>query len=777
MRLLVLLLVACTPEKTPSTTTDTVPTDSGAAVDTGTVDTDTGDPPPPEGCAVLGEPDLLTETDDRSFDVGGFTVTIAADGGFSATHADSAEAGRVLADTHGPTVSHTELEVEEHQGSFSVEETVTETCDAPTVSRVSSFNGAVRVEGAFSDCADTTFQLSLCSPLDGHLSFDIDAVADGAVKIVLPVASEVDEMIFGMGEQFPHDTLNLKGRTIPVLSQEGGIGRGHQPITGAVELFSEGSGGSEESTYYAAPHYLTSKDRSLFLENTEYAVFDFGDTETRITVYAEEMVGRVLFGDEPLTHIERFTEYAGRMPPLPDWANEGAVVALARPLDEGLEIVDDLLEAGVQIGGVWNQTWSGISETYIGEQVLWNWVQDPNSHPGWGDWVSDLDDRGIRTLCYINPMFRDVPEDHGEVRRNLFAEAEAAGYLVGAPGGGPYLLEVTAFEVGLLDFTNEAARDWMKAVITDEMVDRAGCSGWMADFAEALPFDAQLSSGASAAAYHNQYPVEWARLNREAVEEAGLLGDVLVYNRSGAARSPAHSLLMWQGDQLTTWDKYDGLVSAMHGLINGGFSGISLNHSDIGGYTSLSYLGLGYSREAEQLKRWTEMAAFTAAFRTHEGNQPGENAQVYSDDEAMAHFARLSKVYAALSDYRTTLFAEAQDKGWPVVRHLLLHYPDDPVAYGISDQFMLGADLMVAPIKNKCWTWPYCPYDKELYLPAGEWVHLWTGAVYGDSDGERVTVSAPIGEPAVFYRRGAEMAGGFIDNLQGAGLAVPALVQ
>ena len=80
--------------------------------------------------------------------------------------------------------------------------------------------------------------------------------------------------------------------------------------------------------------------------------------------------------------------------------------------------------------------------------------------------------------------------------------------------------------------------------------------------------------------------------------------------------------MFWEGDQLTTWDRYDGMTSALRGLINGGFSGLALNHSDTGGYTSLSRFGLGYSREAELLKRWGELSAFTSLLRTHEGNQP-----------------------------------------------------------------------------------------------------------------------------------------------------------
>ena len=161
--------------------------------------------------------------------------------------------------------------------------------------------------------------------------------------------------------------------------------------------------------------------------------------------------------------------------------------------------------------------------------------------------------------------------------------------------GDTLMLPVTAFDVALLDFTNEDARAWMKDVIVDEMVGNAGCSGWMVDFAEALPFEAELHDGGSAAHYHNQYPVEWMKLNREALEEAGLVGEILTFNRSGHTQSPGHSLMFWEGDQLTTWDNYDGMGSAVRGLINGGFSGLALNHSDTGGYTSLSRFRLGYT--------------------------------------------------------------------------------------------------------------------------------------------------------------------------------------
>ena len=725
---------------------------------------------PPRAVSLLGgrcagaEDLSFTEADARTpgtYEVGDFRVTVDAAGRLDVRHVHAPDRSLLStpADEAPLRVAKVALDVTDTQGSFSLAEEVEAQCRKWSFDKLLHRGDQLIVQGSFYDgedlCEGLRVELQLCpAEAKDHLGFSVELSKPEVFnRIELFVASSRDERVYGMGEQFPHNTLNLKGRAIPVIAQEGGIGRGHTPISQSVNAASPGSAGSEGSTYYAAPHYLTNTRRSLFLEDTEYAVFDFTeDQRTTLRLYSNRMRGRVLYGEDPLTLIERFTEYAGRMPPLPDWVHTGAIVALARPLDESAAIIAQLQAAEVQIAAVWNQTWSGLSETFIGEQVLWNWIQNPNTHPGWDGFVQRMNAQGVRVMCYINPMLRPLPGDAGPLRRDLFSEGDAAGYFVKNEEGRTLMIPVTAFDVGLLDLTNEEARGWMKGLIKEELMGRAGCAGWMADFAEALPFEAHLSDGTPAAAYHNQYPVAWAQLNREAVEEAGRLGDVLVFNRSGHTRTPAYSMLLWQGDQLTTWDKYDGLVSALHGLISGGLSGIAYNHSDIGGYTSLSRFGLGYSREADQLKRWAELSAFTAVMRTHEGNQPDANAQIYSDAEAMDHFARMSKVYRALGFYRRQLQQEASDHGWPLVRHLMLHYPDDPRAWEVDDQFMLGAELLVAPIKNKCFTPPICPYNKEVYLPPGRWVHLWSGKAYGREAGDTITIAAPMGEPAVFIK-------------------------
>ncbi len=725
--------------------------------------------------APLGDAPGLPATQ-GDYVTGDFTVTLGPVSSLSVAAASSPDHRLFATAPVADYLAGLEATViaDEKQGSFQISTEVSRTCTTPQIKSVVAAENRVLFRGKFKsndECKSEPFEIRFCQPQSGHLSFSVE-LPSAFTHVRLGVESAANETIVGLGEQFAHDSLNLKGRVIPIIAQEGGVGRGHPVISPAVNLVSAGSSGSQDSTYYATPFFFTDRRRGLFLENTEVAEFDFqGPLESRMTVHSNTIVGRILAADSPLGFIEAFTAYAGRMPGLPGWVHQGAIVALARPLSESLDIVDNLRQRGARIAAVWNQTWSGVSKTFIGEQVLWNWVQNPNHHPGWHDYVASLAADDIRTLCYVNSMFRDLPEDAGPGLRNLFQEGLAADYFVHGPDDLPLMLEVTAFDVGLLDLTNPDARTWMKGILMDEMVAKAGCSGWMADFAEALPFDAHLHDGSVGADYHNIYPVEWARLNREALEEAGLMNEVLFFNRSGHTRTTQYAMLLWEGDQLTTWDKYDGMISALHGLLNGGLSGIAFNHSDTGGYTSLSQFGLGYSREALQLKRWTEMNAFTAVLRTHEGNQPGENAQVYSDDEAMAHFARFTKVYKALAFYRKQLEAEAAQKGWPIVRHLLLHYPEAPEAWSIDDQFLLGEDLLVAPTLDKCPGWPFCNNDRVVVFPPGTWVHVWTGTEFdGGAGWLSATVQAPVGEPAVFYRKGAAMVAEFLDNLAADGI-------
>lgn len=534
-----------------------------------------------------------------------------------------------------------------------------------------------------------------------------------------------------------------------MLVQEDGVGRGLPGFTQLFDLLEGGGGGSEVPTGAPAPHYLSSKLNSLFLENTEYSIFDFQHPErVEIKLFTSAMTGRILYGRTPLELIREYTAYTGRMPPLPDWVGRGAIISVQDGTYEANKKLDTFERAGIALAGLWIQDWPGVRVTNAGKQLWWNWELDESYYPRWDALVDRLARLGARMLTYINP-FLSTEAGHD----SLYQQARQAGYLVKRQDGTPYLIRNTNFDAALVDLSNPEARTWIKNVIKNELLGRTRASGWMADFGEALPFDAVLANG-NDAAWHNRYPEEWAAVNREAMMEAGREGDVIAFHRSGFTRSPGQGTLFWLGDQLQTWDVYDGIRTAIVGMLSGGVSGYSLLHSDTGGYNAFGLTVLGrqvpvIARNKELWMRWVELNAFTGVLRTHEGLNPAISWQVDSDAETLAHFVRMSKIFRALGFYRQGLMQEAADSGAPLVRHPFLEFPSDPNTYALRYQYMLGSDFMVAPVVTRG------AQSVRLYLPAGTWIELWTGQAFDAGAGAWTEVATPFGKPAVFYKAGS----------------------
>ena len=142
--------------------------------------------------------------------------------------------------------------------------------------------------------------------------------------------------------------------------------------------------------------------------------------------------------------------------------------------------------------------------------------------------------------------------------------------------------------------------------------------------------------------------------------------------------------------------------------------------------------------------RWAEMGTFAPIMRTHEGNRPDDNWQFDSDDETLLHFARMSGIYTTLSEYIKCAVRENAQKGIPVMRPLFLHYENDQRCYDIQYQFLLGRDIMVAPVYEEG------KRSRKLYLPDDSWVHFWTGKEY---KGGEFDIESDLGYPPVFYRK------------------------
>ena len=339
----------------------------------------------------------------------------------------------------------------------------------------------------------------------------------------------------------------------------------------------------------------------------------------------------------------------------------------------------------------------------------------------------------MRFLTYINPYLVKGSR--------LYEQCAAAGYLIRRQDGSIYHIKSTTFDAGMLDLTNpEAVRFTKDVLIKKNMLD-LGVSGWMADFGEYLPVDCVLHDG-DPAQLHNKWPVMWAKLNREAIEEYGDK-DVMFFTRSGYLCIQQYAPILWNGDQHTDYTRDYGMPCIMPACFSLGFSGVTMVHWDIGGFFSFGKL----KRDDELFTRWMEAGAFSLMMRSHESIRPWANSQFDAPD-VLPHTVALTHVHAALKPYIEKCAADA-GRGIPAIR------PDFWAAgsYTASRDeyaYFLGGDMFVAPVIEKG------ARSRRVYLPDGEWLHFWTGAPY--KGGYEYTVAAPLGRPAVFYRRDSEFA-------------------
>lgn len=654
--------------------------------------------------------------------------------------------------------------VEDSRGSFVFDEEIIDLLTEQSIESIDLVDNKLFVHGKIkNNLNETNYELIFKANGNNQLNFDINFSDETYNRIYFTYNSNPNEAFYGFGEQCSF--FNNKGKKIPIWVNEQGVGRGdiNDPIINAVL---GASGGNETSNYISVPHYISNQNRSIYLEITNYCVFDLTQADkVQIDAWTSHLVGNILSGNSPKDLIKEYTNYSGRMRKLPSWVGEGAVIGLQGGTDKLYAEWADLEAKGTPIAAFWVQDWIGQRTTIVGKQLWWNWELDNERYPNWDDLVDTLNKKNIRLLGYINPFIANIYGLKTNIRRNIFLEARTNGFLVKKENGEPYLIKQTSFDAGIIDLSNPACRVWIKEIIKDELIGR-GLKGWMADFAEALPYDAVLFSGESPKTYHNKYTEEWMKINREAIEESGYGDEMVFFARSGFTKSPQHATLFWQGDQLVDWGQNDGIKSAMTGLMSAGISGFTFNHSDIGGYTTVTYpIVQNYVRSKQLLERWIEMSAFTTIFRTHEGLNPDKNYQIFDSDETLEHFAKYAKIYKAWSFYRQQLIEEAHLTGIPVVRHPFLEFPQDENTQRIvNEQFMVGSEIMVAPVLVKKAT------SVNLYLPAGSWVNLWDGTIK-NSSGQSFEISNLTDKPAVYFKNGSVEGNQFRNNLIGEGLA------
>ena len=549
--------------------------------------------------------------------------------------------------------------------------------------------------------------------------------AGRAYTFTLP--AEADEAVFGGGEQYRQ--VNLRGeRVVNLVSEHIQAATVLEKALLPRKLYRE-KPHSRIGSYAPMPVFVTDRGRLIRFDTDSDGISDFGETFS-FTFDACPASLTLLRAEDYETLVRALARDIPNRQYLPDWCLEGMILGVQGGGETAVQKAFAMLDAGAKVSAVWCHDWSGENRTAMGKQVWWNWEADEKLYPALKQTVARLRERGVRFLAYINPyLVKDS---------RLYKECRDKGWLITRQDGTVYHIKSTTFEAGMLDLTNPETVTFIKEVLIKRNMLDQGVSGWMADFGEYLPVDCVLHEG-DPARLHNRWPVLWAKLNREAVEEYGA-EDVMFFMRSGYPGVQTYAPILWNGDQHTDWTKDYGMPCVLPASFNLGFSGVSLVHSDIGGFFTF----LKIKRNAELFIRWMEMACFSPLMRSHESLRPWANVQ-FDDPEVLPYTVKLTKVHTALKPYLLRCLAEAGE-GLPALR------PDfwQAVDYGASRDpysYFFGSELYVCPVLEKGLQY------RQVFLPAGRWVHFWTGKEL--EGGKEYNVRCRLGRPPVFYREGS----------------------
>jgi alpha-glucosidase len=552
------------------------------------------------------------------------------------------------------------------------------------------------------------------------------------LSYALPLACDSASSFAGFGAQY--NQTDQRGEAFPLWVEEQGLGRAApraQPLIGG-----------EHTTYFPMPWWLDWRGFGVLVETSARVNVDLCDSEANVawvevehrdplaTNEQDALSVLVFHGPTPTDVLRTLGDHVGRPAMPPDWAFS-PWIGMQGGREAVLAEVQALEDAEVPFSAVWVQDWVG-GRIILGDiyDLYYRWVPDETLYPNLSGLVSDLHARrtqnpnGIRFLAYANSFVAQGLEHF---------DAMAAEGLLPTRDGMPYTFPIVVSNGSVADFTNPATYVYVQRYLR-EMVTRYGFDGWMVDFGEWLPPDATLHEG-DAQLVHNEYPRLWHHANRQVFDELRPDGDWVTFSRSGWTGDQREQQIVWIGDQEANFGATDGLPSVVPALLNLGLSGTPLVTHDIAGYS-------GGPSTKELYLRWTELGAFTTFMRTHEGLAARANWNWDRDAETTAHFRRFARIHEALAPEFIALSEEAHRTSLPPLRHLALVFPEDALSREVSDEFMVGATLLVAPVVTDG------ARTREVYLPPGTWFHVWTGTTY--EGGQRVSIDAPIGSPPVF---------------------------
>ncbi|MGA0599972.1 TIM-barrel domain-containing protein [Caulobacter sp. KR2-114] len=505
---------------------------------------------------------------------------------------------------------------------------------------------------------------------------------------------------------------------------------------------------STDPLYKHIPFYITHRDGpagafGLFYDTLADCTFDFGRELDNYHGHYRGFVAEhgdldywLIAGPRVVDVVRRFTRLTGRPALPPRWAlgYSGSTMSYTDAPDaqaqmegflEGCEAHDILCDSFHLSSGY----------TSIGpKRYVFHWNRDKFPDPA--GFVARYAAAGVRLVPNIKPaLLRDHPR---------FEEAHARGLLIADPDGEPAWIQFWDEVGAYLDFTNPAAADWWKARVTESLLDVGMAATWN----DNNEFEV-ISPRATAHGFGRPHPARetkplqtlaMIRASRDAQLAHAPDRRPFLVSRSGAVGMHRY-VQTWSGDNYTRWETLRFNLKMGLGLA---LSGVSNTGHDVGGFS-------GPAPDAELLVRWVQFGLLMPRFSIHSWNDDATANEPWMHPRATPYVRDLIKLrYRFLPQIYRLLFTYAELCD-PVMRPTFLDFPDDPACLSDDDSWMLGPDLLVAPVVEPGQA------ERSVWLPAGaDWLDYWSGQRHAGS--RRITLSAPWDKPILLQRAGSGLA-------------------
>lgn len=484
----------------------------------------------------------------------------------------------------------------------------------------------------------------------------------------------VGECVYGLGERFTAFVKN--GQVVETWNKDGGAG--------------------SEQAYKNVPFYLTNEGYGVFVNHPEKVSFEVASekvSRVQFSVPGQTLDYFVIYGPTPKAILEKYTALTGR-PALPPAWSFGLWLTTSFTTSYDEQTVTHFIQ--------------GMADRNLPLHVFhfdcfwmkeFHWCDfqwDERVFPNPSAMLARLKERGLKICLWINPYIAQ--------RSALFEEGKQGGYLLKRPNGDVWQTDQWQPGMGIVDFTNPDACRWYGDKLRALLDMGADC--FKTDFGERIPTDVVYFDGSDPVKMHNYYATLYNRVVFEVLAEKRGAGEAVVFARSataGGQQYPVH----WGGDCHST---FEAMAESLRGGLSLCLSGFGFWSHDIGGFEG--------TPPTDLYKRWLAFGLLSTHSRLH--GSASYRVPWQFDDEAVDVLRHFTNLKCRLMPYLYAKACEAHRTGVPMMRAMLLEFPDDPACDTLDRQYLLGESLLVAPVFSE-------ENIVEYYVPEGRWTDFLTG--------------------------------------------------